>query len=519
MDLEKEGKANKRIGFAIGLVLVLMLSNTALADDGGIMQHTAPYWEATYWNNTSLSGEPVLQRQETNLNHDWGFGSPNSSLQADHFSARWTRYVDVSPGAYRFTVTSDDGIRVWVDSDLIIDQWHDHPPTTYTAQTYLGDGHHLVKVEHYERSGGAVAKVSWEPVSLTTGSWRAEYYANPSLGAGCMPPWASTDCRVVVREDPEIDFDWGSGAPLLGMPSDRFSVRWTRTAHFELGSYRFTATTDDGVRLWVNEHLLIDNWRDQALASRSGTIYLEGDVALKMEYYENGGSATARLSWGNLSSADWQVYSNSHFAITLKHPANWQPVPGYSDPEAGEKYAGADGFFMLNAMDGESIDSVTAAEAYHKLQPYGSQPTIESLQIQGQEARLILPSADASMWDQSALIVRYPQRVNVAGHPCSFFVLYADQNHVRAIGETLRFTENPASTGMVIVDDSDPGFVKNGSSTGWHTTAEGYGSHLTCTRNNDRRRATYHWARWYPALDPGRYYVVVYAPDRSTPTS
>jgi hypothetical protein len=112
----------KRTAFAIGLILALILSNTALADDGGTVEHTAPYWQATYWNNTSLWGTPAVQRQESNLKHDWGFGSPHFKVRTDHFSARWTRYIDVSPGTYRFTATSDDGIRVWVDSDLIINQ-------------------------------------------------------------------------------------------------------------------------------------------------------------------------------------------------------------------------------------------------------------------------------------------------------------------------------------------------------------------------------------------------------------
>jgi len=514
LEFGKEKQMFKRIVLAIGLILVLTLSNTALADDGvttaPTLQHTAPYWEATYWNNTSLSGTPVLQRQETNLNYDWGSGSPHSNVQADHFSARWTRYIDVTPGTYRFTVTSDDGIRVWVDSDLVIDQWHDHAPTTYTAETYLGVGHHLVKVEYYERGGVAVAKVSWTLATDTPQYWQGEYYNNKTLSG----------TPSLVRDDQQINFSWGSGSPALGqVNADVFSARWTRNLDLSAGNYRFSMTVDDGARLYVNGHLLIDAWKDQPPTTYTGDIYLPGgSVTVQMEYYENWGSATARLSWENVSVVDWQTYSNSHFAIKLKYPANWQPVPGYGDPESGEKYAGTDGFFMITAMDGESIDSVAAAEAYHKLQPYGSQPTIESLQIQGQEARLILPSADASMWDQSALIVRYPQPVEIGGHVCPFFVLYADQDHVRAIGDTLRFTATPTPTG-VIVDDTDAGFVKNGSSTGWRTAAEGYGGHLTWTRNNNQRRDNYNWARWYPDLAPGRYEVFVYIPERYTTTS
>jgi len=109
--------------------------------------------------------------------------------------------------------------------------------------------------------------------------------------------------------------------------------------------------------------------------------------------------------------------------------------------------------------------------------------------------------------------------VTIGGHAYPFFVLYADQNHVRAIGETLRFTVTPTPTGTVIVDDTDTGFVKNGSPTGWHTAAEGYGDLLTWTRNNDQVRSNYNWARWYPDLASARYEVFVYVPERYSTTS
>jgi len=474
------------------------------------VQHSDPHWQATYWNNTSLSGSPALERQESDLDNDWGSGSPDSTVHADQFSARWTRYIDVTPGTYRFTATSDDGIRIWVDGDLLMDQWHDHPPTTYTAERSLEAGHHLVKVEYYENGGVAVAKLSWAQVAAIQ-HWRGEYYNNRTLSGS----------PSVVRDDVEIGFSWGSGSPGPGqIDADVFSVRWVRNLDLAAGNYRFTMTVDDGARLYVNGHLLIDAWKDQPARTYTGDIYLAGGpVTVQMEYYENFGDATARLTWGGVSSPNWQAFSNPYFAIMLEYPANWQPVSGHTDPRAGEKYAGADGFFMIGAMDGDSIDSVTAAEAYHKLQPYGSQPTIESLQIQGQEARLILPSADASMGNQSALIVRYPVPVNTTGHPCSFFVLYADRNHIRAIGETVRFSESPVSTGTVVVDDRDGGFTKSGSATGWHTAAEGHDGQLTWTWNNEQEQANYNRAYWYPGLAAGRYEVLVYIPERYTTTS
>jgi hypothetical protein len=145
----------------------------------------------------------------------------------------------------------------------------------------------------------------------------------------------------------------------------------------------------------------------------------------------------------------WNTYSNSSYAISLQYPADWQPVPGYGGPEGETKFAAINGFFHISAMDAATIDDAAASEAGHILQPYGSRPIIENLQIQGQEARLILPSADqpAGMDYQAALIVRYPLPVDIAGTTCRYFVLWADQPHIRVFAQTLRFSADSAPAG------------------------------------------------------------------------
>ena len=137
----------------------------------------------------------------------------------------------------------------------------------------------------------------------------------------------------------------------------------------------------------------------------------------------------------------WSTYSNPSFAVSLQYPAHWQPADD-------RNYVGEDGFFSIGAIGNPeaSVDDVAADEAGHVLQPYGSRPIIENLQIQGQPARLILPSADAGMGDQAALIVRYPEPVEL-GDTCQFFLLYADQGHIRTIAQTLRFAVAPPATG------------------------------------------------------------------------
>ncbi len=277
----------------IGTVVALLLVVSSAWAQGPAPLHSDPTWQAAYWNNMTLSGSPVLERSEANLDYNWGLGSPDPAVHADGFSARWTRYLDLS-GPYRFTATSDDGIRVSIDGEWIINEWYDHSAKTVSADRNLASGHHLVVVEFYENIGDAVAQLSWAPISTIT-NWRGEYFNNKTLSGS----------PALVRDDAQIDFRWGAGSPAPGtIGADGFSVRWTRSLNLAAGSYRFSMTVDDGGRLWVNGHLLIDAWHDQAPTTYSGTIYLPGgSIPVKMEYYENTGGATAQLSWTRADAA------------------------------------------------------------------------------------------------------------------------------------------------------------------------------------------------------------------------
>jgi hypothetical protein len=120
-------------------------------------------WLAFYWNNSGLAGAPALRRYEAAINYDWGTGSPApGTINADFFSARWSRSVYFSAGNYRFTTQSDDGIRVFVGDRLIIDNWSSHPIQTDTADVDLGAGTYTIRVDYYENAGDAVAKLKWE---------------------------------------------------------------------------------------------------------------------------------------------------------------------------------------------------------------------------------------------------------------------------------------------------------------------------------------------------------------------
>jgi hypothetical protein len=102
-----------------------------------------------------------------------------------------------------------------------------------------------------------------------------------------------------VRNDPSIDFDWGYGSPAAGVGSDNFSVRWTRDVHFGTsGTRTFSATVDDGVRVWVDGALVIDKWYPQSRTTHTGSTFISaGTHQIKVEYFEQSGVAVCMVSW------------------------------------------------------------------------------------------------------------------------------------------------------------------------------------------------------------------------------
>jgi len=245
-------------------------------------------WRGEYFANPELAGNPALVTNEEKLDFDWHDRSPSPGLPADDFSARWTRSLPFAQGDYRFFAKADDGIRVWLDDWLVLDQWHTGPVAASGDFEAVGGGLHSVRVEYFEHLGDASASVWWAPTSTT--DWLAEYYDDIYLG---LPP-------VIVRNDTNLDFNWGLGSPDPALPADNFSVRWTRTAHFEPGNYYFSVEGGDGARLWLDDWLIFSDWLQDTGAQRFEGEFQAlgaGTHVVRVEWYSRGGVAKVKAWW------------------------------------------------------------------------------------------------------------------------------------------------------------------------------------------------------------------------------
>jgi hypothetical protein len=616
----------RRLGMIGWVAIALLWSSTAVRAQGPETQHADPYWQAAYWNNMSLAGVPVLEETAEYLAFDWGYGSPHPSVSSDQFSARWSRIVDLAEATYRFSVTSDDGVRVYVDDRLIIDEWRDQAAQTFTRDLALQAGHHEIVVEYYENTGVAKVALSWAPLSAPAGEWQGEYYANGGLNGS----------PVLVRTDREIDFDWGYGSPASVVPADGFSVRWTRLVHLQKGRYRFVARPDDGIRLYVDQRLAIDAWYDQAGQTHVYQADLEaGDHLLVVEYYENMGAAAVQVSWTleDAVAGEWrrEFYANptlsgapngirsdpeidfdwgygkvgpggptDNFSIrwtrTLALEAGTYRFTATSDDGIRAYVDGRpiiDGWYdhaaqsysaELNLASGphevvvEYYEHTGVAQvrfswtrlpgglqgwdaAYYGNRWLGGTPVVtrrdENIDFDwgtGSPAAGIPSDGFSARWTRTVHfeegMYRFTAttddgvRLWVNGHLLidewrdQWFQPHSDDMHVSGdVPVVMEYYENggaaaarlswmrvdmsspPPSAGEVIVDDGSAGFAQGGSSTAWHAAAGGYGGGLTWTRNNDRVRANYNWARWYPELEAGRYEVYVYVPQQRATTT
>ncbi|MFW5697077.1 MAG: PA14 domain-containing protein, partial [Fimbriimonadaceae bacterium] len=136
-------------------------------------------WQVEFWNwdvetqhpeeneaafMSLIESEPIYTTSTEELNYNWGAGPIAVNLPADHFATLAVGEIDVEPGTYTLSITSDDGVRVWVDGEMIIDEWQWQSAALFERELELS-GQHEIRILHFEIDGGATLKAMLEPAN------------------------------------------------------------------------------------------------------------------------------------------------------------------------------------------------------------------------------------------------------------------------------------------------------------------------------------------------------------------
>jgi uncharacterized protein YraI len=292
--------------------LLLTPPSTARADTGS-------NWTGSYYSNTDLFGSPVFLRIDPAVVFNWGPNPPGLGIGSQNWSARWQAIQYFNAGTYRFTVTADDGVRVFINGQLIINEWRVQAPTTFSVNAQLPSGNHALQVEYFQGAGDAQIAFSWNPVQVQSSAWTAQYYNNTDL----------IGIPAITRYEGQINYNWGLGAPANGVAADNFSVRWTATVPFNAGTYRFTLGGNDGVRLFIDDILIINQWRDQAFTNFSIDMHITGGLhTLRIEYYERNVEAAVRFNY-EIAVGPPGGYSDSWYAEYFGGNQTLSGVPNF----------------------------------------------------------------------------------------------------------------------------------------------------------------------------------------------
>ncbi len=443
-------------------------------------------WHAEYFNNTTLAGSPALVRDEPTINYDWGIRSPGPGVQADNFSVRWTRSVELGyTGNYRFYITSDDGMRVWVDSILLIDQWFDRQDAWTTADILLAAGTHNIRVEYYEHTGAALARVVFQPEGDGTGAfWHAEYFVNPDL----------EDDPGLTDSVPDVNFNWGGGSPGQWIPAYWFSARFTRDVVFTSGNYQFVVTAEGGVRLYVDDRLILDQWHETNKTTYTANASLPAAVhRVKLEYMDTWRNASVSLRWQPvvLSLAGWK---GEYFDTETP---NVTPVIVRDDKAIDFNWGtDAPGLGMPNEhWSARWTRTLSVVPGYYRF----TTVTDDGVRL-WVDGNLIIDQwapNDSKPFVGDAYLSAGPHEIKMEYY-----------NLTGGAAAHLTWQKMNTTDTVALVDDGALGFSSGGAASGWHTVYYGYAGRSRWTNN-----VAGFWARWTPALPRlGRYEVQVYVP-------
>lgn len=274
---------------------------------GSISSINAQYFDGTNFNTFKYSGTVPA------INTNWGIGSPNATLLGvDQFSIRYTaQFTAPATGTYSFRSYTDDGVRLYVNNQLVIDRWADYPPTSHTGSINLTAGQTVpVKMDFYENGGGAVAYLYYTAPGSPEKPFEAQVPANKNLTVYL------NDAGEASVNHADLDPGYQDNCGIASLTSSQISFNCSN-----IGANPVTLTVTDvngNVSTGAGTVTVLDTIAPTAL-TQNITVQLDaaGNVSISPSDINNGSSDNCSISSLVLNKTSFSCSNIGANSVTL----------------------------------------------------------------------------------------------------------------------------------------------------------------------------------------------------------
>src|SRR5690348_14334723 len=364
---------------------------------------------AEYFSRTASSAPfpatPTITKTEPAVNFNWGMSGP-SGISVDSFKIRFSGQVQsLDSGAYTFYVTSDDGYRLWINNQLIMDKWVNKSASEDSVSITLSKcTKYNIKLEYFDNRYDAVCILKWRGPGtvkqVIPTSQLYPVYVLPSdttqcigNGAGLMAEYFSNTAytapfpaaATITKTEPVVNFNWGMSGP-SGISVDSFKVRFSgQVQSLDSGAYTFYVTSDDGYRLWINNQLIMDKWINKSATEDSVTVTLSKCTKynIKLEYFDNRYDAVCILKWRAPGTVKQVIPTSQLYSINtqLRSAAQSTTIGDHISGNSNDRlivYPNPNGTHTLTVSTGTGFSSNSEISIYNIL---GQKAMTKSLSV------------------------------------------------------------------------------------------------------------------------------------------
>lgn len=216
-------------------------------------RHLSPnLWCVEFFADRDQIGDPVWREVVQKLDYNFGRGEPRPNVLPDNFKmVAIGNFTMDRLDSYVYDMIVDGGARLWIDNQLVIDEWQMWKRRTRRVRVPLLPATHLLRVEYYDNKGAALLRLRSSISHDVHHNWLGRYYNNNNLEG--LP--------AMIREDVNLNFVWplNPGQPVN---NDDFSAQWVRILDVPAAGFDCTLLADDRARVYVDGDLVdeLNSW-------------------------------------------------------------------------------------------------------------------------------------------------------------------------------------------------------------------------------------------------------------------